>query len=228
MITEKLKQQLIKIVAENYKKHGGYLAYTDIIKVLKGNSGMSSFDEAAFCIEASVIAHQIPLWENGQPKERIPSTCFTGAITFTNSYKDESELIEKSSTGFGVNTIYTNFKMPKLAYSENTHDFLHPGSGTTIPDFIGSDGKTYEAKYDYQKGSPSSLHNADYLINCINPGIAIYPVPKYGDVNVHQCPLARYTSVLSPRLNQTKLTCGKDLLNLINSGELIYDIEKLL
>jgi hypothetical protein len=228
MIADVTKQQLISTVVNNIKKHKGVLAYADIVKVLEGNSGLSPFEEAAFCIEASVICHNIPLWENNQPVERIPKLCFIGVITFTNSYKDEKELIEKSSEGFGTNTTYTNFKMPRLVYGEDTHEYLHPGSGSSIPDFVGSDGKTYEAKYDYQKGSPSSLHNADFLINCVNPGIAIYPIPKYGNVNIHQFPLARYTSVLSRRLDKTKLTCGEDFLELINSGELIYEIEKLL
>lgn len=228
MITEETKQLLIKTVAENYKKHGGLLAYADIRKVLEGNSNMTPFDEAAFCIEASVIAHQIPLWEKGLPKERLPNTCFSSAITFTNSYKDEGELIEASSTGFGTNIAYTGFELPKLAYGEDTHDFLHPGSGTGIPDFVGADGKTYEAKYEFTKGSPSSLHNANYLINCTNPGIAVYPVPNYADVDVNQFPLARYTSVLTRRLDKYKLTCGDDFLELIESGELIYKIEKLL
>ena len=228
MITEDIKQLLVKTVVENYKKHGGLLAYADIRKVLEGDSNMTSFDEAAFCIEASVITHQIPLWENGLPKERLPKTCFNSVITFTNSYKDEGELIEVSMSGFGTNIAYTGFELPKLVYGEDTHDFLHPGSGTSIPDFVGADGKTYEAKYEFSKGSPSSLHNANYLINCTNPGIAVYKVPDYADVDVNQFPLARYTSVLTRRLDRHKLTCGDDFLELIESGELIYEIEKLL
>lgn len=228
MITEDIKQQLIKTVAENYKKHNGLLAYADIKTVLEGNSNMTPFDEAAFCIEASVITHQIPLWENRQQKERLPKTCFSSVITFTNSYKDEGELIEKSSAGFGTNILYTGFELPKLTYGEDSHDFLHPGSGTSVPDFVGADGKTYEAKYEFTKGSPSGLHNADYLINCTNPGIAVYSIPEYADVDVSQSPLARYTGVLTRRLDKYKLTCGDDFLALIESGELIYEIEKLL
>lgn len=228
MVTEEIKQLLIKTVAENYKKHGGKLAYYDIRNVLEGNSNMTPFGEAALCIEASVITHQIPLWENGLPKERKPNTCFSSAVTFTNSRKDEGELIEASLKGFGANIAYTGFELPKLDYGEDTHDFLHPGSGTGIPDFVGADGKTYEAKYEFTKGSPSSLHNADFLINCTNPGIAVYPIPAYADVDINQFPLARYTSVLTRRLDKSKLTCGEDFLVLIESGELIYEIEKLL
>lgn len=228
MITKETKQLLIRTVVNNYKKHGGMLAYTTIRKVLEGKSGMTPFDEAAFCIEASVITHQIPLWENNMPKERVPNTCFSGVITFTNSYKDEGELIEVSIRGFGTNIAYTDFELPKLTYGEASHEFLHPGSGTGIPDFVGSDGKTYEAKYEFKKGSPSSLHNADFLINCTNPGIAVYQIPTYADVDINQFPVARYTSVLSKRLDKSKLTCGEDFLTLIESGELIYEIEKLL
>ena len=229
MITEETRQLLINTVAANYKKHKGLLAYTDIKKVLEGNSGMTPFDEAAFCIEASVITHQIPLWENRLPKERIPETCFSGVITFANSNKDEEELIEASRRGFGTNILYTDFELPGLVFGEDSHEFLHPGPGTNIPDFVGSDNKTYEVKYNFKKGSPSSLHNANFLINCTNPGIAVYSIPVHGDLNIdYQPPIARYTKILSKRLDRSKLTCGEDYLTLINSGELIYDIEKLL
>lgn len=224
-----LVQRTVNEILKNY----GRLKYTDIQDAMQGTVSLDEGDLTIFYLEMSVISHNIPIWENGTAIQVPLNSCFSRAITFYNSYKDETEIVNKSQSGFGENKLLNGFYLPKLTFLDpESHAVFTHGSGKPLPDLKDEDGLTYEVKYDYfrprtngKKSSPSSLHNADYLINCTNPGIAVHSVTN----NVaDSSTLARYSSILSNRAGKPLACISSFTMDLIYSGELIPEIEKRL
>lgn len=226
-------QILVQRTVDAILNNKGCLKYTDIHNAMQGTTSWDTGALTIFYLEMSVISHNIPIWESGEATQVPLNSCFSRAITFYNSYKDETEIVDKSQSSFGENKLMNGFYLPKLAFLDPaSHAIFTHGSGKPLPDLKDEAGLTYEVKYDYfrprmdgKKSSPSSLHKADYLINCSNPGIAVHSVTN----NVADSfALARYSSILTNRVS-TPLACASNFtMNLIYSGELIPEIEKQL
>jgi hypothetical protein len=226
-------QILIQRTVNAILNNQGRLKYTDIHEAMQGTTSWKEGDLVIFYLEMSVISHNIPIWENSGATQVPLSHCFRRAITFYNSYKDETEIVNRSQSGFGQNLLYNGFYLPKLTFVEpKSHAVFTHGSGKPLPDLKDEDGLTYEVKYGYfrpredgKKTSPSSLHTANYLIDCTNPGIAVYSVVNNkADSNA----LARYSGILSNRVREPLASVSKFTMDLIYSGELIPEIEKRL
>lgn len=227
------KQILIQHTVNVILNNKGRLKYTDIHAAIQGTTSWSEGELIIFYLEMSVISHNIPIWENGVATQVPLSHCFKRAITFYNSYKDETEIVNRSQRGFGQNLLYNGFCLPKLTFIEpESHAIFTHGSGKPLPDLKDEDDLTYEVKYNYfrprednKKTSPSSLHNANYLIDCTNPGIAVHSVVNNkADNNT----LARYSGILSDRAHEPLASVSKFTMDLIYRGELIPEIEKRL
>ena len=225
-------QILVQRAVNTIIKNKGQLKYTDIHNVMQGTTPWKEDVLAIFYLEMSVISHNIPIYTNGASMQVPLNYCFSRAITFYNSYKDEMEIVN-SSNSLGQNILQNGFYLPKLTFLDpDAHMIFTHGSGKALPDLKDEDGLTYEVKYEYLKPrvdgkstSPSSLHNANYLIDCSNPGIAVYSVSNNKvDTNI----LARYSGILSERIRSPKATCSSATMELIKSGELIPEIEKKL
>lgn len=226
-------QILIQRTVNAILNNKGRLKYTDIHAAMQGTTSWNEEDLVIFYLEMSVISHNIPIWENGSAIQVPPNHCFRRAITFYNSYKDETEIVNRSQRGFGQNLLYNGFYLPKLTFVEQeSHVIFTHGSGKPLPDLKDEDDLTYEVKYNYfrpreddKKTSPSSLHNANYLIDCTNPGIAVYSVVNNkADNNT----LVRYSGILSDRAHEPLAGVRKFTMDLIYRGELIPEIEKRL
>ena len=115
--------------------------------------------------------------------------------------------------------------LPPLSFNNNNHDFLIAGCGESAPDLIDSDGITYEVKSNYrEKGSVSSLHKANRLIDCDKSHIVIYFV--YDNKPDFRAALYRFPNVI-PELTYYH-AINDDILALIKSGILVPKIEELL
>ena len=226
-------QILIQRTVQAILNNKGCLKYTDIHRAMQGTTSWNEGDLTIFYLEMSVISHNIPIWESGVAKQVPINSCFSRAITFYNSYKDETEIVDKSQSGFGENILQNDFYLPKLTFLDpDSHMIFTHGSGKPMPDLKDENGLTYEVKYSYfkpredgKKTSPSSLHDANYLIDCTNPGIAVYSVTN----NKADCSaLARYSGILSNRAREPLACVSKFTMDLIHSGELIPEVEKRL
>lgn len=225
------KKYLIEAAAHVIYNNKGQLRYETIHQVLQGQVNWPLEHIAIFYLEGSIICHNIPVYDKITKQRclREPSKCLSSFLRFANTNKDENELVNKSQTGFAEeNKITGSYIIPKLKFADNTHEILKAGKGGPLPDFIGSDGKTYEAKFNYMSGSPSSLHDADILIAYINPAIAAYPIynnhAKISSDNL----LVSYKDILSPKYEISNIQVDDYILEWLNSGELILPVEKLL
>lgn len=233
MIEVDYNESLIQRTVNAILNNQGKLKYIDIHAAMQGTTSLTEDVLAIFYLEMSVISHNIPIWENNCAIQVPINHCFRRSITFYNSYKDETEIVERSQSGFGQNLLWNEFYLPKLAFLEpESHAIFTHGSGKPLPDLVDENGLRYEVKYCYfrpredgKKASPSSLHTANYLIDCTNPGIAVYSVlNNTADNNA----LSRYSGILSSRVREPLACPNEAIMGLIYSGELIPEIEKRL
>lgn len=217
-------QQAVSRTVKAILGNAGQLQYPVIKNVLMGTAKYTKNDYIIFYLEMSAICRHIPRWENNTPVARPYNECFRDAITFYNAYQDETEIAEKSQNGFGQNLCENDFVLPQLTFCEsNSHSIFTHGAGSGLPDLRDSDGLTYEVKYDYfNSGSPSSLHNADYLINCIKHDIFVHEVKNNRAKSNY---IAEYANILSGRIRTFKPQGSLDTMQLIHSGELIAEID---
>lgn len=217
MIAEdKIVKNTVDLIVKNKGKLG-YLYLTDLF----GNKLNLSYEEKLYVLHMmAVIAYKIPYYINGKKFYRHTAEAFQDALTFYNSNKAEAEIIFKSQKA--LIDLATGKVLPELRYAENSHYFFESGTGGGIPDLVDEDGITYEVKRNYfTAGSRSSLHKADYLINCSNHVIELY------DLNLPdwetQIP-ARFRNVLSPKVVGVPEWVNEDDKELLTSGKLIEEI----
>lgn len=221
------KQILIENTVRAIKKNDGQLTYADIGKALTGEVDLPSEIIATFYQMMAVICHNIPFYENNIRKIRELTESFRDSITFYNANKAESEIIIKSNEGT-FTSIFTGFTLPKFSFGDGTHSTFKSGTGGGKPDLIGSDGFEYEVKRNYAEGSRSGLHKADYLIDCKNTTIEIRKINQDNAVDLMYPPLARFNGFLSNKVVNPVHNLDEETMALIESGELIPEIEKRL
>lgn len=214
------KDKIIKNTTDFLVKNEGRISYIYLSDLFCGKLKLSYIEKLCVLHAMAVIAYKIPYYENNQKLYRLATEAFQDALTFYNSNKAEAEIIFKSKNAlvdWGAGKI-----LPELHYSENSHDFFESGTGGGIPDLMDEDGITYEVKRNYfTAGSRSSLHKADYLINCSNHVIELYDrsLPNWEG----QIP-ARFRKVLSPKVVGVPEWVNEEDVKLLTSGELIEEI----
>ena len=203
--------------------NGGKLKYTTMREVMQGEVDWNEFDQAVFCLVASVIAHNIPIYKNKERYLRNFAECWKSACTFTRTHIDEQYFRERSNDGFTKCLAYGSFDMPVLEFGDNTHEIFQSGSGSKIPDFRAVDGTTFEAKYKYFSGSPSTCHYANYLLDYNDSEVCVYQLVN--NKIVDDKPLAIFTKAIPPRNYNLNIGVRKELMDIIESGELIQEVE---
>jgi hypothetical protein len=214
------RDKIVKNTVDFIIKNEGRLSYL-YLSDLFGNKLSLSYEEKLYILHMmAVIAYKIPYYENGKKFYRLITEAFQDALTFYNSNKAEAEIIFKSKNA--LVDWAAGKVLPELHYAENSHDFFESGTGGGIPDLIDEDGVAYEVKRNYfTAGSRSSLHKANYLINCSNHVIELYDrsLPNW-EIQIP----ARFRNVLSPKVVGIPEWVNDEDAKLLISGELIEEI----
>ena len=223
------REDLINTVVKAIKEHKGERTYFDIGMALRGEANITAYGQAIIFLEMSVICHNIPYYENNVRKIRKLNECFKDSITFYNSNKSEAETVEQSNKKDWIDQ-FSMYKLPKLAFGDDTHMAFKSGSGRPQADLCDVNGVGYEVKRDYRNGSRSSLHTATakYLIDCKNTTIEVREIDAHGNVDLEHLPLGRFNGFLSSKIIKPTTYMEAELLQLIYNGELIPEIEKRL
>jgi hypothetical protein len=222
------REDLIYNVVERINQHKGEMSYFDIGMALRGDANLSPYGQALMFIEMSVICHNIPFYVNNKRYTRELNESFKDAITFYNANKDEHDIVLKSSEKSSLTDLLSGYTLPKLKLKDANHKVFRSGSGKSHADLCDDQGANYEVKRNYRDGSRSSLHKANYLIDCKNTTIEVRAVDSNGQVDLESYPLGRFNGVLSSKIVKPVTYMEDDLLQLIYSGELIPEIEKCL
>ena len=203
--------------------NGGRLKYPTMHKVMQGDVDWTEFDQAVFCLVASVIAHNIPIYKNKERCLRAFEECWKSACTFARTNLDEQYFKVRSSDGFDKYLAYGSFNIPQLEFGDDTHEIFQAGSGSKIPDFRAVDGTTFEAKYKYFSGSPSTCHYANYLLDYDDSEVCVYQLNN--NKIVGDTPLAIFTKAIPPRNHRLSVGVRQELMDIIEGGELIPEVE---
>lgn len=233
MTYEEIRSTLINNAVSAILTYNGQLLYSDKRAVRYGKIDADELTLAVFCLVDSVIAHNIPIWKEGKKELRDCRYCFRSSDVFGQTNIDEERFIavSRSLEGFSKFQVSGDFKIGKLAYRDDTHEVFRSGSGSWLCDFVDLDyGSLIEAKYDYfGGGSPSSLHDAEYLLDYGNYDAKVYKTTKVGKRNIvlpGSAALAEFKNIMTPRSHLTSVPgVGYLLMSLINSGELIPKVE---
>lgn len=231
MITQEIKQYLAEKTAAAVINCNGQLLYSDMNIACSGESGYTEYQLAIFCLASTVIVHNIPIYSAGTRALRDISNCWHNADVFRITRNDENLLFEISHSEDGINKYrrYGTFNIGKLTFRDSEPEIFKSGSGSDLSDFIDEFGNKIEVKYKYfreGKGSPATLHDADYLLNYNDYDAELFKVNN-GRVLLNDELIALYCGIVSPRRHITEVAgISEELMNIIKSGELIPAIEK--
>lgn len=217
------KQMLIEGAVFAIWHNKGRLQYPMMHSVMRGEVDWPEFDIAVFCLVASVIAHNIPIYKNKERCLRELTDCWKSACTFARTNSDEIIFKLKSKEGFAKYLAYGSFSIPELEFGDDTHEVFQSGSGSKIPDFKSVEGTTFEAKYKYFSGSPSTCHNANYLFDYNDTELCVYRL--FNNKIVGKDPIAIFTKAIPPRDYRLNINISQGLIDIIESGELITLVE---
>ena len=168
------KDAILTNTVELILKHDGKISYSYLSDLFCNRLPHTPYIRKLCVLYAiSVIAYKIPYYVDGKKFYRSTAEAFQDALTFYNSNKAEAEIIMKSKDAI-MDLVYGKV-LPELEYTDASHIFFESGTGGGQPDLIDKNGITYEVKRNYfTAGSRSSLHKANYLINCSNHVIELY------------------------------------------------------
>ena len=215
------KDDILRNTVELILKHDGKISYNYLSDLFCERLPHTPYIRK-LCVlySMSVIAYKIPYYVNGKKLYRTTAEAFNDALTFYNSNKAEAEIITKSKST--LMDLVSGKVLPELEYTDNSHTFFESGTGGGMPDLVDQNGITYEVKRNYfTAGSRSSLHKANYLINCSNHVIELYDrsLPNWEA----QIPV-RFRNVLSPKVVGVPDWVEAEDRELLSSGVLIDDI----
>lgn len=214
------KDNIIEGTVEFLLKQEGRISYTYLYELFNGKLDISYTSRLCVLYAMSVIAYKIPYFIDGVKYYRAVEEAYQDSLTFYNSNKAESEIILKSKEAivdWGCGIV-----LPELHFADGTHHFFESGTGGGKPDLADEEGLTYEVKRNYfTAGSRSSLHKANYLINCSNHVIELYDrsLPNW-EVQIP----ARFRHVLSPKIVGVPEWVNISDREMLTSGSLIDEI----
>jgi hypothetical protein len=233
MINNETKLDLVEKAAQAIVKNNGQLLYTEKTLVRTGKIDWTEEQLIIFCLVDETIAHHIPVYNNyGEKLLRDPTGCWSVAEVFrlTNVDEEHFKAVSCSDKNFNFYRVYGTIELGRLEYRDDSHYVFQSGSGGSLSDFIDLDyGYKIEAKYNYfsETGSPSKLHDADFLLNYTDYSAELYPVVNKR-VSFTATPIALYDKqVVIPRRHLVDVPgISHEFMQLIKSGELIPDIKK--
>ena len=234
IITEEIKQQLVKSTARAIINIAGRISYADMKAVRVGDHQLDEMTLATFCLANTLVGRHIPVYPNGIRTLRDYHRCWRVSDVFGLTNIDENRLREISVTeGFTKYQKFGTIRIGRLAFRDNTHEFFESGSGGSLCDFVDLDnGYLIEAKYNYFNGSPSGLHDAEYLLDYGNFDAYLYKTTEVGGkklVPTGTKPIAYFERIMTPRRHLDSVPgLSADLMQLIKSGELIPQVDQML
>ena len=214
------KDNIIEGTVEFLLKQEGRISYTYLFELFNGKLDISYTSRLCVLYAMSVIAYKIPYFIDGVKYYRAVEEAYQDSLTFYNSNKAESEIILKSKEA--LVDLGCGIALPELHFTDGTHHFFESGTGGGNPDLVDEEGLTYEVKRNYfTAGSRSSLHKANYLINCSNHVIELYDrsLPNW-EVQIP----ARFRYVLSPKIVGVPEWVDISDREMLTSGSLIDEI----
>lgn len=234
MITEDFKQQLVENTITALQNVAGRIPYINKEAVRFGKHQLNEMSLAVFCLANTVIGHNIPVYPDGIRTLRDYHLCWRVSDVFGLTNLDELFFIDvsKSLGGFEQYQKFGDIKIGKLAFRDNTHEFFESGSGGSLCDFIDLDhGYLIEAKYNYfNGGSPSGLHDAEYLLDYGDFDAYLYRTIKVDNKRIvpyGSKPIAYFEHIMTPRKHLDNVPgLSDELMQIIRSGELIPLVEK--
>lgn len=232
MISLEIKQSYTEKAVQAIVRNKGQLLYSEKTLVRTGKTNWNEEQLVIFCLADETIAHNIPVYPNGVRTLRDPSVCWSIAEVFRLTNVDENNFIaiSHSNKNFNFYRQFGTIELGRFAFRDDSHFVFQSGSGGDLCDFIDLDfGYKIEAKYNYfsETGSPSKLHDADYLLNYGDYSAELYRVIN-GKVPFNADPIAIYgKEVVIPRRHLVDVPgISPELMQLVKSGELIPEIEK--
>jgi hypothetical protein len=238
MLDQAYQQKLVDATVELLIKNKGTLSYKSKYDIRSGTGiakEMSAFDKAVFCLADASICYLIPIYDSAtrQSYNRDYDICWRGAETFGITNTDENRLIALSKDTENGLTAHQKigkgtFTIGELSFRDTSHDVYHAGWGRGECDFKDSFGQLFEAKYKCKKGSPSSFHDAQYVLDYDDRDVRVYEIID-GMIPQNAKPIATYENVMTVRVH-LDFVPGVDLklMQLITSGKLIPKVmEKL-
>ena len=183
---QEYQQKLVDATVELLIKNKGTLSYKSKSDIRSGTGiakEMSEFDKAVFCLADACICYLIPIYDSEarESYNREYKACWRGAETFGITNTDENRLIALSKDTKEGLTAHQKigkgtFTIGELSFRDTSHDIYHAGWGRGECDFKDSFGRLFEAKYKCKKGSPSSFHDAQYVLDYDDRDVRVYEI----------------------------------------------------
>jgi hypothetical protein len=230
MINEETKQQIIKAVVDYFLENKDKMSYDFLNDLFSGKIYLDEINTAAGLVVGTVIVHNIPRKDKdtGMWVIRPCTDCYGGLITFWKSNKEEKFVIRFSTEQSRID-LASGRMLPALKFLNTNNEYLVAGFGKGGADLIDcNDEITYEVKSNYRKkGSVSGLHDANRLVDCDGTHVVIYPVLYDGSIDFSNA-IYRFPNVIPESELTYSHSISVELLELIKSGELIPEIERIL
>lgn len=230
MITEEIKQKIIKVAVNYFLEHKDKMSYELIKGLFKGHLYENEITTAGLLLAGTVLTHNIPVpnKETRQLEIRKIGDCYHGFITFWKSNIQESLIVKRSNEGIWKDEFTCQPMIPLTFYNSN-YEYLVSGPGEATPDLIDPvTGITYEVKSNYLKNSSvSSLHGANRLIDCTGTQLRYYYIcnTPSGDIVDTRVALGQVTKFFTEEELSYFHNISSELLEVIKSGSLIEAVE---
>lgn len=227
MIENDIKCKLVDAVVRYFLENKDKISYDTLHELFSGITHVDELTTAAELIVGTTIVHNIPVKneKTGLMELRHIEACYPGQITFWKSNQQEKFIINLTHNETLVDLASCRI-LPPLEFLNTNHEFLEAGTGEGIPDLIDvKTGITYEVKSNYKRrGSVSSLHDANRLLDCDGTHLVCYSV--FNNIPDFRAAMLRFPNKL-PEFKYSH-AINDELLSLVKSGELIPEIEKRL
>lgn len=232
MITEEIKNQLVKKAAEYFinceDRLKDKISYKLLNDLFAAKQYKSVLDTAGVLLACTAIVHNIPLRdkETGMWVLRPYNDCYGGLITFWKANVLEKFVIKFSCEQSQIDLVSQRV-LPSLKFLNTNNEYLAAGLGRPEPDLIDcNDEVTYEVKSNYRKrGSVSGFHTAHRLVDCDGAHIIIYPILYDGSIDFSNN-LFCFRNAIPESLVKYSHAINNELLEVIKSGDLIETVEK--
>lgn len=227
MIQNDIKCRLVGIVVNYFLENRDKISYDVLHELFSGAVHVDELTTTAELIAGTTIVHNIPVKneKTGLMELRPIEACYPGQITFWKSNQQEKFIVNLTHNETLVD-LASGRILPVLEFLNTNHEFLEAGTGEGIPDLVDiKTGVTYEVKSNYRRrGSVSSLHDANRLLDCDGTHLVCYSV--YNNVPDFRAAMLRFPSKL-PEFKYSH-AINDELLNIVKSGELIPEVESCL
>jgi hypothetical protein len=227
VIQNDIKCRLVDLAVSYFLENKDKISYDKLHKLFSGIVSVDELTTAAELVAGTTIVHNIPVKneKTGLMELRPIEACYPGQITFWKSNQQEKFIVNLTHNETLVD-LASSRTLPRLNFLNTNHEFLEAGTGEGIPDLVDIEtGITYEVKSNYRRrGSVSSLHDANRLLDCDGTHLVCYSV--YNNVPDFRAAMLRFPNKL-PEFKYSH-AINDELLSVVKSGELIPEVESRL